>query len=197
MARTPSVSDEEILEAAQQVILQRGVDAFTLSEVAEMVGLSRAAIILRFTSTQVLKITLLTRMVEQFVALVDALPKRSPGGNSLLAIAAFLGLHANSRELSASFWPVYHSNMKDPELAALEMKRGRALQAAIARAMPKTRIDHASAVAAFNAHLAGTLLTMVAEEGAEPRQHLVQRTKEWLRLANIAFDESTGGIDAR
>ena len=198
MARTPTVSDEVILEAAQLVMRQRGVDAFTLSEVAEAVGLSRAAIILRFNSTQALKMTLLTQMVNRFVKLLnEELPVLPPGGDSLLAIAAFLGKYANSRESSASFWSVHHSNLKDPDLAELEIKRGTALRAAIARAMPETRIPHAAAVAAFNVHIAGTLLTMITEESVEPKEFLLQRTRDWLRLAGIPFTESVGAAVGR
>ena len=188
MARTPTVSDQVILEAAGKVMRQRGVDSFTLAEVAKTVGLSRAALILRFTSTQALKVRLLKQMVEHFAGLLDQLPK-TPGGDSLMALATFIGRHANTRSSSASFWAVHHSNLNDPELAALEMERGLIMRRAISRMMPPTRIDHASAVAAFNAHLAGSLLAMLAETDAEPYEYLVQRTREWLRLADIPFND--------
>lgn len=188
MARTPTVSDQVILEAAGEVMYQRGIDGFTLAEVAKVVGLSRAALILRFTSTQALKVTLLKQMVERFTALLDGLPS-TPSGDSLLAFAAFIGRHANTRTSSASFWAVHHSNLNDPELAALEIERGAVVKRVIARMMPPTRIDHASAVAAFNAHIGGTMLAMLAEEGAEPYEYLVTRTKEWLRLADIPFND--------
>jgi len=74
MARTQTVSDEEILQAARRVIHRRGYDAFTLSDVAEAVGLSRAAIILRFESTRGLKLRLATKMVHEFIARLEALP---------------------------------------------------------------------------------------------------------------------------
>lgn len=189
MARTPTVSDEVILEAAGEVLWKRGVDGFTIAEVAKSVGLSRAALILRFTSTQALKVTLLKQMVERFSRLMSELPT-TPGGDSLMELAAFIGRHANTRSSSAAFWAIYHSNLNDPDLSALEIERGMILRKAIFQMMPETRIDRDSAVAAFNAHLGGTMLALLAEEGAEPYEYLLERTREWLRLAGIPFSDN-------
>ncbi|GAB3102009.1 TetR/AcrR family transcriptional regulator [Aestuariicella hydrocarbonica] len=189
MARTPTVSDEQILESARQVMGRRGPEAFTLAEVASEVKLSRAAIILRFKSTQALKVRLLTQMVERFEGLLTHLPQ-TPGGNSLLAIAAFIGKHAGSKESSASFFSTYSQNIQDTELAALEVRRGKALSDAVSKAMPQTVIDHDSAVVAFRAHMAGSIMAFQASAEKSSQEYLLQRTQEWLRLARIPFDET-------
>lgn len=194
MARTPSVSDEQILESARKVMGRRGPDAFTLAEVAAEVNLSRAAIILRFKSTQALKVRLLTQMVERFEELLARLPQTS-GGNSLIAIATFIGTHAGSKESSASFFSSYSQNLQDPELAALEVRRGTALSAAISTAMPDTVIGHDSAVMAFRAHLTGSIMAFQAAEETNSRDYLVQRTQEWLRLAGIPFEDTKTGVN--
>jgi TetR/AcrR family macrolide resistance operon transcriptional repressor len=189
MGRPFTASDEQILQAAGKVIARRGPEDFTLAEVAGEVGLSRAAIILRFKSTQALKVTLLTQMVERFARAVEVLPT-TPSGNNLLELAAFIGGYVGTRESSAKFFASYTSNIRNRELFELEKKRGAALQQAISRVMPKVGIDHESAVIAFRTHLAGTIMAWLSLEHADSRIYMVMRTREWLKLAGVAFDEA-------
>jgi TetR/AcrR family macrolide resistance operon transcriptional repressor len=155
--------------------------------VATEVGLSRAAIILRFTSTQALKVKVLSRLVERFSAAIEALPQTS-GGDSLLQLAAFLGTHVGTREGSARFFANFTSNLQERALVQLEVRRGAALAAAISRAMPKVGIEHESAVIAFRAHLTGSIFTWLSLKDPDARRYLVLRTQEWLRLAGITFN---------
>jgi TetR/AcrR family macrolide resistance operon transcriptional repressor len=188
MGRPFTASDEDILHAAGRVIARRGPDAFSIAEVAADVGLSRAAIILRFKSTHALKVTLLARMVEEFATLLKTLPQ-SPSGDNVLRLAAFLGSYVHSRESSARFFSTYSNNVQDHDLRELERKRGDALFAAISSVMPEVAIDHTSAVAAFTAHLAGCIVAWLARDDDDSRGYIVMRTREWLKLAGIAFSE--------
>ncbi|UBM04008.1 TetR family transcriptional regulator [Escherichia coli] len=61
MPRPKLKSDDEVLEAATVVLKRCGPIEFTLSGVAKEVGLSRAALIQRFTNRD----TLLVRMMER------------------------------------------------------------------------------------------------------------------------------------
>ena len=115
MARTQSVTDEEILQAAKRVIWRRGYDAFTLSDVAEEVGLSRAAIILRFQNTRALKLTLTARMVDEFTARLAALPS-SRDGEGLIGLARFVGAAIGSKTSTRAFMVRVRVNRDDPEL---------------------------------------------------------------------------------
>jgi TetR/AcrR family macrolide resistance operon transcriptional repressor len=195
MARTPSVSDEEILEAARRVINRLGPGAFTITDVASEVGLSRAAIILRFKSTHALKVLLLNRMVDQFIEMLAQLPK-TPSGDNLLIVAAFIGERASNIDERArkrgplpSFFASYPANMEDPDLAALERRRGEALRVAVSRVMPMTTIGRKAAVTAFCAHMTGSIMASLAAEDTDSRAYLVSRTRDWLRLAGIPFAE--------
>lgn len=188
MARTPTVSDEEILDAAGRVLDERGVTGFTVADVAAATGLSRAAIILRFSSTRDLKITLLTKRVEEFARALEGLP-RTPSGNHLLELSALIGGNLGSREGPSSFFNNYAFNMQDPELAALEKRRGEAFHGAIARLMPETRIDQASAVSEFVAHLTGSIISWIGSDDDNPRAFLIGRSKKWLALAGIPCDD--------
>lgn len=167
---------------------RRGPDAFSIAEVASEVGLSRAAIILRFKSTQALKIASLTKMVEQFTTAMESLPQ-TPSGDNLLRLAAFIGSYVRSRESSARFFSNYSANIQDRDLLQLEIQRGEALHTAVSNVMPPVAVDHASAVTAFCAHLSGSIVAWIGLGDTDSRRYLVVRTSEWLRLAGIRFNE--------
>jgi len=189
MARPFTATDDDILRAAAKVMQRRGPDAFAMAEVAAEVGLSRAAIILRFKSTHDLKVTLLTKMVERFAEALAALPQ-SPSGDNLLRVAAFIGNHVGSREGSAKYFANYFTtNARDRELFELERLRGEVLRQAISKVMPQVVIDHDSAVTAFRSHLSGSIIAWLGNDEPDSCRHVVLRTREWLRLAGIAFSE--------
>jgi AcrR family transcriptional regulator len=189
MARPFTASDDDILHAARKVIGRRGPDGFSIAEVATEVGLSRAAIILRFKSTHALKLASLEKMVEQFAAVLEALPT-TPSGDNLLHVAAFIGTYMHSRESSVRFFANYYgSNVQDRDLLRLEHRRGAVLDQAIKRVMPETVLDPDSAVIAFRAHLTGSITTWLSLDDSNSRRYLVMRTKEWLKLSRIPFSE--------
>jgi AcrR family transcriptional regulator len=189
MARPFTASDDEILSAARKVLSSRGPDAFSMAEVANEVGLSRAAIILRFKSTHALKVASLQKMVQQFEALMETLPA-TPGGDNLLRVAAFIGGHIRSRESSVRFFAnFFGTNIPDRELLELEHRRGAALDQAIARVMPETVLERDSAVLAFRSHLSGSIMAWLSLDHPDSRRYVVMRTIEWLKLARIPFSE--------
>ncbi len=190
MARTPSVSDEAILQTAQAVLSERGSAMFSIAEVAKRVGLSRAAIILRFNSTEALKELLVERSVERFIQQLTTLPK-DPDGTGLLAIASFIGRHLRSRRGSSAFFSDHSDKIKNGELAKLEWKRGQALRQAILEVMPPTRISSESAAAAFGAHLTGSIFAWLSSEYPDAEQYLCERSLEWLKLAGIPCPATT------
>ncbi len=59
MARPVSISDEQILEAAQQLILEKGLDATTL-EIAQHAGVSEGTVFKRFKTKEQLFVAVLT-----------------------------------------------------------------------------------------------------------------------------------------
>lgn len=200
MGRPFTASDEQILHAAGKVIARRGADDFTLAEVAAEIGLSRAAIILRFKSTHALKVTLLTTLVERFARALEVLPT-TPSGNNVLRLAAFIGGYVGTRENGAKFFAnYYNSNVRNRELLELERQRGAALYQAISRVMPKVGIEHEAAIVAFRSHLSGTIMAWISLEAPDPRRYMVLRTTEWLQLAGVSFDaavvEELAGVES-
>jgi AcrR family transcriptional regulator len=189
MGRPFTASDEDILQAARKVIARRGPEAFSITEVASDVGLSRAAIILRFKSTHALKVTLLARMVEEFSAALRELPQ-TPSGDNILRLAAFLGGCIHGRQRLARFFSSYNTNIQERDLLELELRRGEALRAAVSSVMPAVAIAHDAAVAAFSAHLTGTIMAWLGGGEGDARHYIVMRTREWLALVGIPCSES-------
>ncbi len=74
MPRPKLKSDDEVLEAATVVLKRCGPIEFTLSGVAKEVGLSRAALIQRFTNRDTLLMRMMERGVEQVRHYLNAIP---------------------------------------------------------------------------------------------------------------------------
>ncbi len=193
MGRQKTASDEEILQAALRVIVRRGHSGFTLAAVAEEVGLSRAAIILRFKGTQALKVTLTEYMVEAFIGSLRSLPA-ARSGDALIDLVAFIGGKISGPGNLTAFMRTYHSNIKDDEMAKLELRRGNALRKAISDRMPKVAITHESAVSAFIAHVAGSLMGWEVQTKSDAGTYLVERTREWLTLARVPYDRKASAL---
>jgi AcrR family transcriptional regulator len=188
MARPLSASDDQILDIAYDVLRRRGADGFTVSEVAREIGLSRAAITLRFKSGEELKRILLQRQIKQFKVHIDALTIRR-GGAGLLAIAEMIGGMIGGRDRFSHFMMRYLPANTDSELFRMEEQRGKLLRDAVGAAMPETAIGKAAAIDAFMAHITGTLLYWQLSEGADVKAFLRKRTLNWLKLSRIPVVE--------
>jgi TetR/AcrR family transcriptional regulator, macrolide resistance operon repressor len=188
MARPQTVTDAEILHAARQVIGRRGYDRFSLSEVAADLGISRGAIISRFESTRMLKLRLSAWQIANLAAFLRALPVLQ-NGDGLIHYAAAIGSLIN-RDNLRSFSVVVEGNLKDPDLARLELQRRPLVRAAIAARMPKSAIDRESAVTLFEAHIGGSIAQWETLSGITAADYLIAQTRAWLTLAGIDFSRS-------
>jgi len=196
MARPQIVSDAEILIAARRVIGRRGYDQFTLSEVADEVGLSRGAIILRFKSTQALKAKLASHMIASFISYLRALPVLR-SGDGLIHFAAAIGALVRQESL-ASFMVVFRGNLQDPDLAKLERERAAVYHEAIAARMPRSALPRDAAATLFQAVLGGAIMQWEVQSGVGASDFLVARAKDWLTLARIDFSKDyTASLESR
>lgn len=189
MARPLSATDDEILDAACAVVARRGSDGFTLSEVARDVGLSRAALILRFQSADDLKRSSLQRLADRFDDRINAVAFE-PGARGLLALADAIGGMIGGRENLTTFMFELNANMRDPELAMIEEQRGDTLRRAIARILPPLPVSAADAANAFMANLTGSIMQWQTTGDGNAARFLRERTVIWLTLAGIPVDEA-------
>jgi AcrR family transcriptional regulator len=187
MARPLSVTDDQILEATERVVARFGAHRLTISQVARDVGLSRAAITLRFTGADALKRLVMERMVNRFEADLAAM-RIDHGASGLLAIAEMLGGKLKSREQFSSFWVRFTSNIHDPIMLEMEERRGGALRSLIAGVMPETAIGKEEAVDLFMALMIGSMMNWQVGDHPDAGAFLRERAQAWIRLAGIPLD---------
>lgn len=189
MARPISVTDEEILDATERVAARFGLHGLTVSEVAREVGLTRAAISLRFEGVPELKRLLLERMVTAFQERLQGFSPE-PGAQGLLLIAERIGGMMRGREQFRNFWTRHTLNLADPVALEMEERRGALLRRLIADAMPETAIPRDAAVEAFMAQLTGSMMHWQASTHPDPAAFLRDRAADWIRLAHIPMGEA-------
>ena len=188
MGRPLSVTDDEIIDATERVVAMYGATGLTVSEVARQVGLSRAAITLRFAGAEALKALVLERQARQFEErMASVVVDRGPAG--LIAIAEMLGGRLKEPQKLSDFWVRYNSNIGDPLFRQMEDRRGVTLRALIDRAMPDTAIERAAAANAFMAHMSGSMLYWQSIGTPDASEFLRQRAIDWIRLAGIPLGE--------
>ena len=187
MARPQIASEQDILLAAGRVLDRDGVDAFTLSAVAREVGLTRAGIAFRYENARNLKMMSLDARCRYFETMLAGLDL-ARGGNGLLAFARFMGAMPKTKRGLLAYISTSNSEMDDPDMAALQLRRGAAIAQAIARAMPLDVPDHAGAVQMFAAHITGSLLNWASSDEPSGELFLDRRTRVWLAMTGIACD---------
>ncbi|MGV3491351.1 MAG: TetR/AcrR family transcriptional regulator [Devosia sp.] len=162
MPRPKTVSDEDVLSGALAVLGAKGI-GFTLTEVAEHVGLSRATLIQRFGDRD----AILVRMAEHEVALtrewLDGLPVEAGPD----ALWRFLETIVNSMGAGEGFSArvaVAALEIDSPRLRILAGQRYRLVQEAIAARLPEAR-DRMERARHLHAIIAGASMQWVASDG--------------------------------
>lgn len=178
MARPLSVTDEEILGAAEKVMAARGPSGFSMSEVAREVSLSRSAVSLRFPA---LKQDVFRIATERFAQEIGSW-HYAVGAAGLLEIATRIGRMVSGRSGFARFMLRFSENLEDPVGQELEIARGQILRDAVAQAMPPMRVTKQSAVDGFMAHISGSLLAWRATPDGDAEKFLRERTEIWLEM---------------
>lgn len=164
MPRPKLHSDETVLEAASDVLLRTGPIQFTLSEVAQALGMSRAALIQRFQN----KSALLHRLAERDLALTREYLDGFPPGRSVEDLWGFLADIVLGMGDGAGFQVrllIAWSEATDPVLKGLASDRYRRVQAAIAARVPPGTPNPQALAEHLHAVIAGaTMQWLVADE---------------------------------
>ncbi len=185
MPRPKLQSDEAVLDAASVTLLERGLGDFTLSDVAERVGLSRAAIIQRFGN----KDELLRRIARREVVLTRAYM------DSFAVTAGWDGLRDFLRTIIDSMGPGEDFTVRaqlawaesvDPELRDLAGQRYRLVQEAIALRLPDTITHRADTAAFLHAVIAGATMQWLAEDHPDLAHYVNARVDVALAILRAA-----------
>lgn len=137
MPRPKLHSDDTVLDAALSVLLAKGPSAFTLSDVADAVGLSRAALIQRFRDKANLHLKVMERLTQQtrdHFASADPAPGLGPLWDMLQDLIAGMGDGPGTEGYLLLMW----ADAQDDALRALAAER----HALVLRAIQTRLPDH-------------------------------------------------------
>lgn len=166
MPRPKLHSDEDILRKAKNVLLREGPVDFTLSDVAEAVGMSRAALIQRFQD----KATIHRRIMEELTAEVRVFFAASSGERDLVVLWGFLkemieGMDAEVG--SEAYLLLFWGDIIDPHLRDLALERNELVRRAIEERLPLAPHDPVWVSGLIQSVLQGAYMRwMVSRQGA-------------------------------
>ncbi len=135
MPRPKLVSDDAVLDATHAVMLRLGPERFTLSDVAAEIGLSRAALIQRFSDKATLQLRTMERMTAEVRDYFAAAP-RETGLVALWALLRDLISGLGTGEGFAGYLLLTWGDVNDPQLNRLAVERNRLVRAAIESRLP-------------------------------------------------------------
>lgn len=176
MPRPKLHSDEFILEKALAVLLQKGPSAFTLSDVADAVGISRAALIQRFTD----KATLHRKVMEQMTGEVrDYFAAASPdiGLGPLWAMLNDLIAGMGGGEGTEGYLLLMWGDIQEPRLRALAAERNRLVRDAIEARLPTGPHEPAPTAGLIQTVIQGSCMQWLVEPQGELAAFMTGRTR--------------------
>lgn len=164
MPRPKLVSDDQVLDATHAAMLRLGPERFTLSDVAEAVGLSRAALIQRFTDKRTLHLKAMQRSTQEVHDYFAAAP-RDRGLIPLWAMLRDLIGGMGSGEGFAGYLLLAWGDVNDQALNGLARERNQLVRTAIFERLPETA-DRAESAALIQMVIQGAcMLWLVEPEG--------------------------------
>ena len=195
MPRPKRQSDEIVLDTALQVILDKGPASFTLTDVAVAVGLSRAALIQRFTDKATLHRKVMERMtqaVRNYFAELSPEPGLDPLWSMLKDLIAGMGGGGGTER----YLILLLADLSEPTLHDLAAERNRLVVQAIERRLPASPHDPARAARAARAAslvqtvIQGSCMQWLVEPQGDLSAYMTTRTRDLLTLLypGHAFD---------
>ncbi|WP_430448937.1 TetR/AcrR family transcriptional regulator [Rhodophyticola sp.] len=137
MPRPKLHSDEFVLETALSVLLRKGPSAFTLTDVADTVGISRSALIQRFKDKSTLHQKVMQRTtqdVRDYFANADFEKGLDPLWLMLKDLIAGMGSGSEIEGYLLLLW----GDVQEPSLRVLAAERNRLVLKAIETRLPDT-----------------------------------------------------------
>lgn len=176
MPRPKTVSDEDVLAAALEVLAQNGMN-FTLADLARRVGLSRATLIQRFGDRDAILLRMAQYEVNATRDWLDSLPHET-GPDDLWQ---FLELLVNSMGAGEGFSArvaIAALEAQDPVLRELAGQRYGLVQAAIAARLP-TGPEQDATAEHLHSVIAGATMQWVASDGETTLSDFVLKQLRW------------------
>ena len=175
MPRPRLFTDDQLLDAALQVLLEKGPSAFTLSDVAKVLGMSRAAIIQRFSD----KATLHRKVMERLTVEVEQYFTDAPGDKGVEAVRHLLtdlisgmGNGSGMEGYLLLMW----GDVRDPGLRLLAARRNRLVREAIRDRLPGPPADRARTASIVQAVIQGSCMQWLVEPQGNLDEFMLRQT---------------------
>lgn len=181
MPRPKLHSDAAILDTAMGVLLRKGPSAFTLSDVAEAMGMSRAALIQRFTDKSTLHLRVMERMtqgVRDYFASAGSGKGLEPLWAMLKDLIAGMGSGAGTEGYLLLLW----GDVQAPELRALAAERNELVLQAIQDRLPPGTAAPAETAALVQCVIQGACMQWLVTPQGDLSAFMTERTRQVLSL---------------
>ncbi|WMT91329.1 TetR/AcrR family transcriptional regulator [Pelagibacterium sp. H642] len=189
MPRPKLHSDDTILAAAQQVLLTRGPSSFTLSDVASAVGISRAALIQRFSDKATLHLKVMERSTQEVRDYFAAAPN-DVGLTPLWTMLKDLIDGMGAGDGFAGYLLLEWSDVVDDRLNALAQERNHLVRAAILERLPAGPHDPETAAGLIQSVIQGATMQWLIDKPGALNRFVIDRTRHLLQILypDHAFD---------
>ncbi|RYE11292.1 MAG: TetR/AcrR family transcriptional regulator [Hyphomicrobiales bacterium] len=176
MPRPKTISDEDVLSAALEVLASKGPN-FTLAELAAHVGLSRATLIQRFGDRDAIVLRMAQHEVEVTRQWLATLPVES-GNDALWRFLETIVRSMGSGEGFSARVTVAAMEAADPQLRRLAGQRYALVQEAIAARLPAGR-ERVTIAGHLHTVIAGASMQWVASDGETPLPDFILDRLGW------------------
>lgn len=181
MPRPKLHSDESVLDSALGVLLQKGPSAFTLSDVAKAVGISRAALIQRFTDKATLHQRVMernTQQVRDHFSSVSHEKGLGPLWSMLKELIAGMGAGDGTEGYLLLLW----GDIQEPILRELAAERNRLVLHAIESRLPAGPHSPKNAAGLIQTVIQGSCMQWLVEPEGELATFMIERTRTLLTI---------------
>ena len=177
MPRPKLHSDETILDAAKSVLKRCGPADFTLQCVAEEVGISRAALIQRFTNKENLLRCVMERGVVQTREHLDTIPVKQSMDGLFELLDELCKVMGAGERFETNLLIAWHET-RDPELRRLSQARCALVHEAIAKRIPTScPIPAAEAADLLHTVISGAAMQWVVSSEGRLDQYVQTRVR--------------------
>ncbi|EJN1410459.1 TPA: TetR/AcrR family transcriptional regulator [Pseudomonas aeruginosa] len=182
MPRPKTVDDNTVLDAALKIMLRPQREAFTLSDVATEVGLSRAALIQRFQNRDGLQL----RVAERGLQMLEEYLQEAPSHQGVDDVWTFLRTLVNSMgsdDRLPSLLMMLRDDMVDKELNTIAKARNRLIRNAISERLPDASEGQNDMLASLiQATMQGAALQAGVDSPSELKRHILDHIRLQLDL---------------
>ncbi|RVT83898.1 TetR/AcrR family transcriptional regulator [Rhodobacteraceae bacterium CCMM004] len=181
MPRPKLHSDDFILETALSVLLRKGPSAFTLTDVADAVGISRSALIQRFKDKSTLHQKVMQRTTQDmrdYFAHADFEKGLDPLWLMLKDLIAGMGSGSEIEGYLLLLW----GDVQEPSLRVLAAERNRLVLKAIETRLPDTPHGPESTACLIQSVIQGSCMQWLVEPEGELAAFMTEQTRMILTM---------------